>query len=88
MTVYNVTKDEEGRWVIERPTDKAGAIPNWATWNEAEVLAWVDANAGDLLPVGSLAEANVVLGNVEAWMRAMSRMIVALRDTNYPGLSE
>lgn len=53
----------------------AANIPNWATWDEATALAWFDANvttAADALPV----------------LRAMIRLLVALRNETWPGLQE
>lgn len=51
----------------------AAAIPNWATWNEAQTTAWIDANVTDL------ASAKTVL-------RAMARMVIALRNDVFPDL--
>jgi hypothetical protein len=60
---------------------KAGAksqaqnVSNWASWDEAAALAWFDANvntAADALPV----------------LRAMVRMLIALRNEAYPDLQD
>lgn len=65
---------------------QAAAIPNWATWDEAQVLTWFDTNITNALPAANLAAANVVLGNMATAQRAMARMIVALRNAQYPDL--
>lgn len=48
-------------------------IPGWAQWTEAEALDYLDKN------VTSLASAKTVL-------KAMARMMIALRDETYPHL--
>ncbi len=52
---------------------QAANIPNWATWTETETLAYIDTNVTDL------ASAKVVI-------RAMARMIIALRNQEWPEL--
>lgn len=49
------------------------AIPNWATWTEAQTVNYITANVTDL------ASAKVVLV-------AMARMLVALRNKSWPNL--
>lgn len=66
----------------------AAAIPNWATWTEAEALAWHDTNIDGQLPVSNLTEANAVLADMENELRALVRMVVALRNDTWPGLQE
>jgi hypothetical protein len=53
----------------------AANIPGWATWPEAKALAWIDGNVTDL------ASAKVAL-------KAMARMLVALRNKTWPRLEE
>ncbi len=48
-------------------------IPNWATWTEVETLDHIDTNVTDL------ASAKVVI-------RAMARMLIALRNERWPDL--
>lgn len=50
---------------------RAAAIPGWATWDEAQAMAWIADNVKDL------ASAKTVL-------IAMARMLVALRDAQWP----
>lgn len=52
---------------------RAAAIPGWATWDEAQAVAYIENNVKDL------ARAKVVL-------IAMARILVALRDAQWPGL--
>ncbi len=67
----------------------AKAISNWATWDEAQVLAWFDNNLGDAavdaltIPVG----AKTIIKAQNTALKAMARMIVALRDDTWPDLS-
>lgn len=52
---------------------QAQAIPNWATWTEAQVIDYITTNVTDL------ASAKTVL-------IAMGRMLVALRNQQWPDL--
>ena len=56
------------------PAQRAGAIPNWATWDEADAVAYIETNVTDL------ASARTVLV-------ALTRMVVALRDAQWPWLA-
>lgn len=67
---------------------QAAAIPNWAGWNESEVLAWFDTNITAGLPAANLAAANVVLSNMATAQRAMARMIVALRNNAWADMQD
>jgi hypothetical protein len=51
------------------------SIPNWAHWTEAETLSYIDTNVVDL------ASAKIVL-------RAMARLLIALRNETWPNLQE
>lgn len=53
--------------------DRVEAIPGWALWTEQEALDYIDINVTDL------ASAKTVL-------KAMARLLVALRDAQWPGL--
>ena len=48
-------------------------VPGWATWDEAQAVAYIENNVKDL------ASAKIVLV-------AMARLLVALRDAQWPGL--
>lgn len=52
---------------------QASTIPAWATFTEAQALAYIDANVNDL------ASAIVVL-------KALTRMVIALRNQQWPDL--
>lgn len=53
--------------------DRVRAIPGWALWSEDQAVDWIAAN------VTNLASAKVAL-------TAMARMLVALRDAQWPTL--
>lgn len=48
-------------------------VPGWATWDEAQAVAYIENNVKDL------PSAKIVLA-------AMARLLVALRDAQWPGL--
>lgn len=56
-----------------RAETDAANIPGWARWTETEVLDYIDTNVTDL------ASAKVVL-------TAMARLLVALRNKQWPNL--
>lgn len=71
----------------------ANNIPNWATWTEAQVLAWFAANIDTPLaaPIpanpmsvqqirGTLVALVAIIDAQNTAQKAMARMIVALRD--------
>lgn len=66
----------------------AVAIPDWATWTEAEALAWHDEHIASPLPFSNLAEANAWAADLENENRAVVRMVLALRDGVFPNLPE
>ena len=71
----NVAARNAGETAKKGAKAQAGGVPNWATWDEATALAWFDANvttAADALPV----------------MRAMIRLLVALRNETWPDLQD
>jgi hypothetical protein len=61
--------------VAESGDSLAASIPGWAAWTETEVLGHIDSNVTDL------ASAVVVL-------KAMARMVVALRNKTWPNLED
>lgn len=63
-------------------------IPNWATWTEAEALAWWETNLSDTVvdAIGNLADAKEVLKDQNQAIKSMARMLIALRDKNWPNL--
>ncbi len=48
-------------------------IPNWATWTEAEALAWFDANVTDF-------------DSARTVLRALVRIVLAMRNRLWPNL--
>lgn len=66
----------------------AAAIPSWATWDEAEVQAWIDGKFDQTTvdAISDLASAKAVIGDMATALRAMARMVIALRDAQWPDL--
>ncbi len=65
----------EVTYVEDEAQANAAAIPNWATWDETQAQDYIDAN------VTTLASARTVL-------KAFARLLVALRDAQWPNLAE
>ena len=65
-------------------------IPSWSTWSEADALSWIDSHISNtqIDAIGSLADAKVVMKDQSQVMRAMVRMMIALRNRNFPGITE
>jgi hypothetical protein len=69
-------------------TAQAAAIPNFATWTEAEMLAWSEANIGDT-PIDSitnLAEAQALMKKQAVAFNALIRFTAAFRNKLFPNL--
>ena len=64
--------------VGEAADTQARDIPGWASWTEAEVLAWLDTNVEP--EIGTIAPETYKA------LKAMARMIVALRNKTWPQL--
>jgi hypothetical protein len=75
-----LTTEQEQQLVQANAKSQAAAIPSWASWTEAEALAWHDTNITNALPVANLAAANTVLTKLEQENRALIRMVIALRN--------
>ncbi len=65
--------EDRARQRREGAEGNAAAIPGWATWTADESVAWIDANVTDL-------------ASAKQALRAMARMIVAMRDQMWPEL--
>lgn len=74
----------------EAAEDAVRNIPGWATWSEAEALDWWNTNLSDAQvdAVANLADAKVILKRQNAAIRAMARMLIAMRDRLWPGLAD
>jgi hypothetical protein len=83
-----LTTEQQALAVQANAKTQAAAIPNWATWTEAQALAWHDTNITNAIPVANLAAANVVLDKLATENRALVRMVIALRNKLYPDLQE
>lgn len=104
----NLTQDEwnnivepilvPDRYRVRKARLNAAAIPNWATWTEAQAQTWGMANIGQPLIDGranlpaslTLATARAailqiitILDAMWAMQWAMARMIIALRDDRW-----
>jgi hypothetical protein len=74
--------------VVEGAHTQALNIPNWATWDEAAVLTWINAHtsATQVDAITNLATAKTVIADMCIQLRALSRMVVALRNKSWPDL--
>lgn len=65
-------------------------IPGWATWNEAEALAWLNNNLSDAQVdlVANLADARALMKKQNTAIKAMAQMLIALRNHSFPGLED
>jgi len=63
--------------IVTDPSDSAETdienIPGWASWTEAQAVAWIEANVTDL-------------ASAKAALTAMARLLVALRNKQFPEL--
>lgn len=66
----------------------AKSIPNWATWNEAQTLAWIAGkfDATTISNITTLAQAKPVMNDMATAITALARMVIALRDHTWPDL--
>ena len=100
---HTVLTDEQQAALVETNSQThATNIPGWATWDEATALAWHDSNVGDVidavpaditgltqLQLVSVIQALVTtVKALDTENHAMVRMIVALRNKNFPNLQE
>lgn len=72
--------------IAENAEAQAAAIPQWASWTEAQALDWHNTNITTQLPVANLTAANTVLQKLDAENRALIRMVLALRNKIWPNL--
>ena len=75
---------------LQAAESNAKAVPGWATWDEAQFLDWFGSNLSDAQvdAVANLADAKVMLKKQNAGIRAMGRLLIALRDRVFPTLPE
>ena len=87
-TLLSTIEVYEEKVVVARANAKA--IPAWATWTEDEVNTWITGKFDQptIGAITNLAEAQVVLGDMATAMRAMARLIIALRDAQWPDLGD
>jgi len=70
--------------------NQAAAIPNFASWTEAEMLTWIDTNIGDIPidAITNLAEAKALMKKQATAIRAITRFTVAFRNKLFPALQD
>lgn len=80
--------DEQSR--LDSAKSTADAIPNWATWTQAEWSTYFDSNLSDAEVdlVTSLATARVMLKRQNLVINNMAKIIIAMRDQLWPDLPE
>ena len=61
--------------VQQESDNQAASIPGWASWTEQQTLDWIDANVDDLV-------------SAKTAIKAMTRMLIALRNKTWPNLQE
>ena len=68
----------------------AKAIPNWATWTQAEWQTYFSANLSDAEAdlVTSIAIARIMIKRQNTVINAMAKMLMAIRDQVWPDLPE
>ncbi len=67
------TPEQGAREVAQDAPERARAIPGWATWDEAQAVAYIENNVKDM-------------DSARAVLIDMARLLVALRDAQWPGL--
>lgn len=79
--LYLSIADPERASMLQARID-LGNVPNWATWTQAQFLAWYDANisSSQINAEASLADAKIVQLAMSAELKALGQMIIAQRD--------
>ncbi len=74
----------------EAADDDLRAIPGWATWTEAQALAWWTTNLADTQvdAVANLADAKALMKKQNAAIKSMARMLIAMRNRMFPQLPD
>lgn len=72
----------------EMAKTNAAAIPNWATWTQADFQTWYNANISptQINAITSLAEAKPILLKQSAAIEALAKMVIAIRNQLWPDL--
>ena len=68
----------------------AKAIPNWATWTQADWTTYYNANisATQINAIANLTDAKAMLNKMSIIIDRLAKMEIALRDHNFPDLPE
>ena len=70
--------------------DQVKAIPNWATWAQADWATFYNANLSQtqITAITSLAEAKLMIAKQNTVLDAIVKMVLALRDNIWPDLPD
>jgi hypothetical protein len=65
-------------------------VPSWATWTETQVVDWWNTNLSDAQvdAIANLADAKILMKKQNAGIKAMARMLIAIRDRVFPNVPE
>jgi hypothetical protein len=77
--------------IVRQKTSRTYAqnIPNWSTWTEAQADAWYQTNVRDPYTAATtLVAMKVVIGTMITVLWILVRMVIALRDQNWPDLPD
>ena len=69
---------------------QAQGIPGWAIWSETQALEWWTTTLSDthVDAIGNLTDAKALMKKQNAGIKAMVRMLIAMRDQLWPQLPE
>lgn len=65
-------------------------VPGWSMWTEEQTLDWWNTNLSDAQvdAVANLADAKALMKKQNAALKAMARMLIAMRNQLWPRLPE
>lgn len=68
----------------------AAAVPNWATWSQADWESYFNANlaSGNVTSIANLADAKAMLTKQNTVINALAKIVLAMRDQVWPDLPE
>ena len=86
MTYLSITNPAEYRRQNSRVTAKA--IPNWATWTQANWDAYFTANLSpaQVSTVTTIALARTMLNRQNLVIQNLVKLVIAMRDNQWPDL--
>jgi hypothetical protein len=86
MIYLSITNSTEHRRRQSRVTAKA--IPNWATWTQADWDAYFTANLSpaQVTTVTTIATARTMLNRQNLVIQNLVKLVIAMRDNQWPDL--